>query len=64
MIIDLTKFMCIWLVILIMFTCVSMLLFGSLHFFHSFYDVIIFFFQSGIGSWSMDVFVGQNEKGD
>ena len=64
MIIDLGKFLVIWSVILIMFTCVALLAFGELHDFYTFEQTLIFFLESALGNWDMDVYAGTNDHGE
>ena len=64
MIIDLGKFLVIWSVILIMFTCVAILAFGELKTFYTFEDTLIFFLESALGQWDMDVYSGTNDHGE
>jgi hypothetical protein len=58
MIADLSKFMIIWLIIIIMFACVGILMFGELKAFESIYPTLIMLFEASLGSWSMDIYVG------
>jgi len=63
MIIDLAKFMAIWMVILTMFTCVALLSFGELKSFHSLYDVSLIYFESALGSWNFEVYDEKTDEG-
>jgi hypothetical protein len=56
MIIDLAKFMAIWLIILTMFTCVALLSFGELKSFHSLWDVTLIYLESALGNWDLLVY--------
>ena len=56
MIIDVFKFLVIWVIVLIMFTCVGILAFGQLENFQTFEQVIVYFFESSLGAWDMEVF--------
>jgi len=56
MVIDLLKFMSIWMLIITMFTCVGALTFGELKTFHGLYDVSLIYFESALGSWDFTVY--------
>jgi hypothetical protein len=52
MILDLLKFMVLWTIELIIFTSISMLMFGQIEKFQNFFLVLVFYFESALGSWS------------
>lgn len=56
MLIDLGKFLTIWVIVLIMFSCVGILAFGQLENFQDLETVFIYFFESSLGQWDMQVF--------
>lgn len=64
MAIDLARFMVIWLLLMIMFTCVAVLTFGQLETFQDLKNVFVYFFEASMGSWSMKVFDGVNSQGN
>ena len=64
MIIDLGKFMTLWLLVIITFTMVGSLLFGGLPDFHDMGDVFVMFFEASLGSWNNGVFKKENEEGE
>ena len=53
---DLGKFLTIWIIVLIMFSCVAILAFGQLENFQDIETVFIYFFESSLGQWDMTVF--------
>ena len=63
MIKDVSKFMIIWLVIIVMFIAVGLLMFGEIHEFHSIGFVTVEYLRSALGEWDMDIYDGQNEFG-
>lgn len=56
MITDLLQFMSIWVLIIMAFTCVSMLLFGKLTNFQTLGGTFVYWFQSALGAWNFGVF--------
>jgi len=64
MTIDLIQFMIIWLVVLIMFTCVSILIFGQLDSFQNFIDILVMYFEASLGNWNMNVYSGTDFDGN
>ena len=60
MMVDLAKFLCIWAIILVMFVCVGMLAFGQLDNFKNMMDILIYFVESALGDWDMEVYTGTN----
>jgi hypothetical protein len=63
MIVDLAKFMAIWMIVLTMFTCVALLTFGELKNFHSLYKVSLIYFESALGSWNFEVYDEKTDEG-
>ena len=61
MLIDLGKFLTIWVIVLIMFSCVGILAFGQLENFQELETVFIYFFESSLGQWDMTVYENENE---
>jgi len=61
MIYKLVIFLVIWAVILGMFTCVAILCFGEIEFFYNLFDVLIMFFESGLGAWDYSLYHGYND---
>ena len=55
---DLSKFLAIWAIILIMFTCVGMLAFGQLDDFKVMVKILTMFVESALGEWDMSVYDG------
>jgi hypothetical protein len=53
MITSLLQFIVLWVIELMIFTSVSILLFGHLPGFSNFFDVLIFYFEAALGSWKM-----------
>ena len=53
---DLLKFMVIWILVLITFTCVGTLIFGSLKAFQDLFGVFILFFEAALGNWSISIY--------
>lgn len=64
MTVDLSKFLVLWVTILITFSMVGSLLFASLPDFHDLADVIVYFFEAGMGNWNNVVFKKENEEGE
>jgi hypothetical protein len=52
MILDLMQFMVLWTIELIIFTSISMLMFGQIEKFSNFFSVWVFYFESALGTWS------------
>lgn len=63
MIVDLAKFLVVWTIILVMFTCVSVLAFGELKEFHDIFIVFTFFFESTLGNWDLEIYDGVTDEG-
>jgi len=63
MIIDLSKFMAIWMIILTMFTCISLLAFAELSAFDDLFYVALVYYESALGSWDLHVYDGKVEDG-
>lgn len=63
MLVDLSKFLIIWVIVLIMFSCIAMLAFGELVDFKTLDEIIVFFVESALGDWDMVVYEGENYKG-
>ena len=59
MIIDLGKFMAIWMIILTMFTCVAILAFNELRAFDDIFYAGLQYFQSALGSWDLTIYDGR-----
>ena len=57
MVVDLTKFLVVWIMILVAFSCVSLILFGQCEAFKDFESVLIFYFESSLGGYDMGVYV-------
>ena len=63
MIVDLGKLMVIWVLIIVMFSCVAVLLFGEIPEFQTWQHNIVFYFQTAIGSWSLSQYQLLDEEG-
>ena len=63
MVIDLGKFMGIWILIIITFSSVGTLLFGELKKFHDPFNVLVIYFESAIGNWDLDIYRQVNVEG-
>jgi len=55
--------MVIWMLVVITFTCVGTLIFGSLEAFQSTFQVFIVFFESALGEWDNEIFEIPAEEG-
>lgn len=64
MVYDLAQFMCIWVLVQMMFSSVAVLIFGNLITFNTFHNSIIYFYQASIGTYTTDVFLGLDHNGD
>jgi len=62
--VELGKFMVIWFLIMAIFTCVGMLLFGGLPAFHELFDVFIIFFEAALGVWDTGIYHELNDEGE
>lgn len=56
MVIDLSYFMIIWTIELMIFTSVSLILFGHLPDFTSFFTVFYYYFGAALGAYDMEVY--------
>lgn len=56
MIVSLFTFMIMWILQLVCFTSISLLLFGTLPAFKSFFDVGVMYFFSSLGNWDTSVY--------
>ena len=56
MIVDLTYFLAIWSIILVMFSCVGILMFGELNAFQEIHDVLVLNIQAALGAWDMSIY--------
>jgi hypothetical protein len=54
MILSLAQFMIIWFIEILIFASVTLLVFGSLPKFDNFFDVLIFYFEAALGSWTIE----------
>lgn len=61
---DLAKFLVIWLIVLSIFSCVAMLMFGGLPNFHELFDVFNIFYESALGQFVTEVYHKENEEGE
>ena len=64
MIVDLAKFLVLWVVLILLFTCVSLVFFSQNDNFRNFEGVFMFFIQASIGSYSMSVFTMESESAE
>ena len=56
MMIDLGKFMVIWLLLMVMFSAVAILTFGQLESFKEMWPTFVYFFEASLGAWDMERF--------
>ena len=52
MILSLLQFIVLWIIELMIFTSVSILLFGHLPGFSSFFEVMVYYFEAALGIWT------------
>ena len=61
---DLVKFIVIWGMILLTFSCVSTLIFGSLHTFSKLDSTILYYFQASLGDWEVSAYERLDKEGN
>ena len=54
---ELMKFLGLWMMVLTIFTCFSVLAFSQLEFFHDIVNVFVYFFEASCGNFNMDLIV-------
>ena len=62
MTIQLSKFLGLWLMMLTIFTCVAVLAFSQIEFFHDFHDVFIYFFEASCGNFNINLITYDDPK--
>jgi hypothetical protein len=61
---DLSKFLGIWAIVMIMFVCVGMLAFGQLKDFKVMTEILTMLVESALGEWDMEVYNGKGIGGE
>lgn len=64
MTIDLVQFMIIWGIVLIMFSCISSLIFGQLDAFQDFGSILVLYFETSLGNWNLNYYKGFDTEGN
>ncbi len=63
MMIELFKFLFIWIIVIFIFTCVSILIFNQLDNFSSIFPVIEYWFYAALGNWDNNAFNQPSDDG-
>ena len=53
MTLDLIKFMVLWIIELVMFSCMALMIFSQLEKFNDFWSILIMYFEASLGSWNL-----------
>lgn len=56
MAVDLIKFLVVWVMVLLLFSCVSLLIFGQADGFKDFFQVVVFYFQASLGEFEKEAY--------
>ena len=59
---DLGKFLVVWIMILLTFSCVSTLIFGKFKTFDNLQSTFLFYFQSSLGNWDVNAYVSEDPE--
>jgi hypothetical protein len=59
MVLDLLKFLSIWVFVILMFTCMTLLAFSQIETFKSFPQTLTYFIQASTGNYDLDVFMNE-----
>ena len=57
MVFDLLKFLFIWAIVIVMFSCLTVLGFANIETFRTFPETVVYFIQAALGNYDLETFV-------